>query len=117
MQSFVLEAILGFFLMLVIIDVALGDQKSFAGLAIGSALAFLIMFAGPICGGFVNPARSLGPAVASGHFEHLWIYLIAPVLGALGAVPVYKTVIRSDKKITQHDLDFSSMIVQKDSIL
>jgi aquaporin Z len=45
------------------------------------------MFAGPICGASMNPARSLAPAVVSGHLEHLWLYLAAPVLGALLAVP------------------------------
>ena len=92
MQSFVLEMIITFLFMLVIIDVALGEQKIFAGIAIGGALAFLILFEGPISGGSLNPARSIGPAIASGHFEHLWIYLTAPVIGALGAIPVYKFV-------------------------
>lgn len=85
MQSFVLELILTFFLMLVIIHVATGskEQGMFAGLAIGSTVLLEAMFAGPICGASMNPARSLAPALVSGHLEHLWIYLTAPVAGAV----------------------------------
>lgn len=88
MQSFVLELILTFFLMLVIIQVATGskEQGMFAGLAIGATVALEAMFAGPICGASMNPVRSLAPALVSGHIEHLWVYLIAPVLGAVLAV-------------------------------
>ncbi|MBV8388226.1 MAG: aquaporin [Mucilaginibacter sp.] len=90
-QSFILEFILTFFLMLVIINVAKGskEQGMFAGLAIGSVVALEAMFAGPICGASMNPARSLGPAVISGHTEHLWIYLSATIFGAIAAVPVW----------------------------
>ncbi len=83
-QSFILEFLLTFFLMLVIINVAQGskEQGMFAGLAIGSVVLFEAMFAGPICGASMNPARSLAPAVVSGHLEHLWIYLTATIAGA-----------------------------------
>ena len=92
MQSFILEFILTFFLMLVIINVAKGskEQGMFAGLAIGGVVALEAMFAGPICGASMNPARSFAPAVVSGHIEHLWIYLVAPTLGAISAIPVWK---------------------------
>ncbi|HVV55946.1 MAG TPA: aquaporin, partial [Mucilaginibacter sp.] len=91
-QSFVLEFILTFFLMLVIINVAHGskEQGMFAGLAIGSVVGLEAMFAGPICGASMNPARSLAPAVVSGHLASLWIYLIAPVIGAASVIPVWK---------------------------
>ena len=91
MQSFILEVILTFFLMLVIIQVATGskEQGMFAGLAIGSTVLLEAMFAGPICGASMNPARSLSPAVVSGHLEHLWIYIVAPVSGAILAVVVW----------------------------
>ncbi|MDO3624585.1 MIP family channel protein [Mucilaginibacter sp. BT774] len=90
-QSFILEFILTFFLMLVIINVAKGskEQGMFAGLAIGSVVALEAMFAGPICGASMNPARSFGPAVVSGHTEHLWIYLVATTLGAILAIPIW----------------------------
>jgi aquaporin NIP len=91
-QSFVLELILTFFLMLVIINVATGskEQGMFAGLAIGSTVLLEAMFAGPVCGASMNPARSLAPAIVSGHMEHLWIYLTATILGAAIAVPLWK---------------------------
>lgn len=92
MQSFVLEIILTFFLMLVIIQVATGskEQGMFAGLAIGSTVLLEAMFAGPICGASMNPIRSLAPAIVSGHLEHLWVYLSAPIGGAVLAVFVWK---------------------------
>lgn len=91
-QSFILEFILTFFLMLVIINVATGskEQGMFAGLAIGSTVLLEAMFAGPICGASMNPARSFSPAIVSGHTEHLWVYLIATTLGAAFAIPVWK---------------------------
>ncbi|GGB21022.1 MIP/aquaporin family protein [Puia dinghuensis] len=92
MQSFVLEVILTFFLMLVIMGVSTGpkEQGLFAGIAIGSVVLLEAMFAGPICGASMNPARSLAPAVVSGHLEHLWVYLTAPVAGAVLAIPIWK---------------------------
>lgn len=91
-QSFVLEFILTYFLMLVIINVATGskEQGLFAGIAIGSVILLEAMFAGPICGASMNPARSLAPAVISGHTETLWVYLIAPIAGAALSIPTWK---------------------------
>jgi aquaporin NIP len=91
-QSFALELILTFFLMLVIMGVATGskEQGLFAGIAIGSVILLEAMFAGPICGASMNPARSLAPAIVSGHTESLWVYLTAPVIGAALAIPIWK---------------------------
>lgn len=88
MQSFILELILTFILMFVIIHVAKGskEQGMFAGIAIGSVVLLEAMFAGPICGASMNPIRSLAPAIVSGHLENLWVYLTAPLLGAILAV-------------------------------
>ncbi|MES2760919.1 MAG: aquaporin [Bacteroidota bacterium] len=88
MQSFVLELILTFILMFVIIHVAKGskEQGMFAGAAIGGVVLLEAMFAGPICGASMNPIRSIAPAIVSGHLEHLWIYILAPLLGAALAV-------------------------------
>jgi aquaporin Z len=88
-QSFVLEGVLTFFLMLVILSVSTGAKEKgiTAGIAVGSVIALEALFAGPICGASMNPARSLAPAVVSGHLEHVWIYIAAPVLGAALAIP------------------------------
>ena len=92
MQSFILELLLTFFLMLVIMNVAHGskEQGQFAGIAIGAVVGLEAMFAGPICGASMNPIRSIAPAIVSGHLEHLWIYLVAPVAGAALAIPLWK---------------------------
>jgi aquaporin NIP len=94
MQSFVLEIILTFFLMFVILQVATGskEQGMFAGIAIGSVILLDAMFAGPISGASMNPIRSLAPAIISNHTEHLWLYLTAPVIGALIAVIFYRII-------------------------
>jgi aquaporin NIP len=94
MQSFILEFILTFLLMFVILHVAKGskEQGMFAGLAIGFVVLLEAMFAGPICGASMNPIRSLAPAVVSGHLENLWIYLTAPMLGAILAVLAWRVL-------------------------
>jgi len=88
LQSFILEFILTFFLMLTILNVSTGAKEKgiTAGVAVGAVIALEAMFAGPICGASMNPARSLAPALVSGHLEHLWLYLAAPVLGAVSAM-------------------------------
>lgn len=88
-QSFVFELILTWFLMLTILSVSCGAKEKgiTAGLAIGGVICLEAMFAGPVCGASMNPVRSLAPALVSGHLEHLWIYCLAPVLGAALAVP------------------------------
>lgn len=98
-QSFVLELLLTFFLMLVIIHVATGskEQGMFAGLAIGSTVLLEAMFAGPICGASMNPVRSVAPAIVSEHVDHLWIYLVAPTMGAIIAVGAWK-ILKADSE-------------------
>jgi alkylation response protein AidB-like acyl-CoA dehydrogenase len=61
-------------------------HRTLAGIAVGAVIALEALFAGPICGASMNPARSLAPAFASGEFNDLWIYLLAPPLGAVTAV-------------------------------
>lgn len=87
-QTFVLEIILAFFLMFTIINVSVGAKEKglMAGVAIGAIVALEAMFAGLITGASMNPARSLAPAVVSGEMRTLWIYIVAPIVGAAFAV-------------------------------
>jgi MIP family channel proteins len=93
-QSFALEGVLSGILMMVILTVSSGSKEKgiIAGIAIGGVVGLEAMFAGPICGASMNPARSLAPAVVSGQLAALWIYLAAPVLGACIAVPLWMLV-------------------------
>jgi aquaporin Z len=88
-QSFILETVLTFLLMLVILSVSTGSKEKgiTAGVAIGAIIGLEAMFAGPICGASMNPARSIAPAIVSGHLQFLWIYIFVPVIGAMLAVP------------------------------
>ena len=99
-QSFGFEFLLAFILMLVISASAVHGKaiKDFAGIAIGFTVGLEAMFAGPITGASMNPARSIGPAIVSGHFEHLWLYVVATILGALLAALVYVKLIHSDRQ-------------------
>lgn len=93
-RAFVLELLLTFFLMLVIINVSTGSKEvgTMAGIAIGGVVLLEAMFAGPMTKASMNPARSIAPALVSGHYQHLWLYMIAPVIGALLAVVSCKLV-------------------------
>ena len=92
MQSFILECILTYFLMMVILNVSQGSKEVgvMAGIAVGSVILLEAMFAGPICGASMNPARSLSPAIISGNFSTLWIYLTAPLVGAISATLTWR---------------------------
>jgi aquaporin NIP len=88
-RALVLEVVITFMLMLVILAVASGPRERglMAGVTIGGTVALCALFAGPISGASMNPARSLAPALVSGRVESLWVYLFAPVVGAALAVP------------------------------
>ncbi len=88
LRSFGLELILTFLLMFVILSVSTGAKEKglIAGVAVGSVIALEALFAGPVSGASMNPARSLAPALVSLRLDNLWIYLTAPFLGALGGV-------------------------------
>lgn len=93
-QSWTLEFLLTAGLMFVILSVSMGaaEKGITAGLAIGATVALEALFAGPISGASMNPARSLGPAIVSWNFGTLWVYLTAPVAGAALAVPTCQCV-------------------------
>ena len=87
-QSFVFEVILTGILMFVILSVSTGSKERgiTAGIVVGAVITLEAMFAGPICGASMNPARSIAPAVVANQFASLWIYIVAPVCGAFAAV-------------------------------
>lgn len=87
-QSFVLEFVLSAILMFVILNVSCGSRERgiTAGIAVGAVIALEAMFAGPISGASMNPVRSIAPAVISLQLTNLWLYIVAPILGAFVAV-------------------------------
>jgi aquaporin Z len=89
-QSWVMEFVLTLMLMVVILSVSTGAKEKgvLAGVAVGAVIALEAMFAGPVSGASMNPARSLAPAVVAGRLDHLCVYLTAPVAGALAGVLV-----------------------------
>ena len=93
-QSFVMEFILTFILMFVILLMSEGSKEVgvMTGFAVGMVVAFEAIFAGPVSGASMNPARSLAPALVSGHLTHLWLYIIATTLGASASVFAIKLI-------------------------
>ena len=92
--DFIIETLLTFFLMLVIFQVAHGalEKGLMAGVAIGGMVALEAIFAGPVTGASMNPARSLAPALVTGENRFLWIYLTAPFAGAALAVASWRVL-------------------------
>ena len=88
LKVFIIELLLSFFLMVVIINVSTGSKEigPIAGIAVGSVILLEAMFAGPLTKASMNPIRSLAPAIASGNFTDLWVYLTAPFIGMFLAV-------------------------------
>ena len=98
-QAFGFELMLTFILMLVISASAVHGKaiKDFAGIAIGFTVGLEAMFAGPITGASMNPARSIGPALVSGNLENLWLYIVATILGAVLAALVFTQLIKGER--------------------
>jgi len=94
-QSFSLEFILSFLLMVFILTSTNKKDHSLLvpAIAIGAVVGLEALFAGPICGASMNPARSFGPAVISGHYESTWVYLVAPILGMVSGSFMCKLVL------------------------
>jgi len=94
MQSFILEVVMTFILMMIILRVSTGAKEKgiTAGIVIGATVWLLVLFGGPISGTSLNPTRSIAPAIISGNFQNLWIYLTAPFAGALLGVVVHRVL-------------------------
>ncbi|MBA0702205.1 hypothetical protein Goari_027325 [Gossypium aridum] len=103
LQAFGIEFIITFYLMFIISGVATDNRAigELAGLAIGATVLINVMFAGPITGASMNPARSLGPAIVSNHYKGIWIYLMSPTLGAVSGAWVYNMVRYTDKPLRE----------------
>jgi MIP family channel proteins len=97
-QAFLWEAVLTFFLMFVIMAVATDTRAvgEAAAIAIGGTVGLDAMFGGPITGASMNPARSLGPAIAAADYTAIWVYIAAPILGAAAAALTYQ-VLREER--------------------
>ena len=93
-SALVYEAVLTGFLMFVIMAVATDTRAvgAAAAIAIGGTVGLDALFAGPVTGASMNPARSLGPAIASGTWTDFWIYIAGPLLGAAGGALAYQAV-------------------------
>ncbi|PIN21907.1 Aquaporin (major intrinsic protein family) [Handroanthus impetiginosus] len=102
-QSLVVEFIITFYLMFVISGVATDNRAigELAGLAVGATILLNVMFAGPISGASMNPARSLGPAIVSSKYRGLWIYLLGPTAGAIAGAWVYNIIRFTDKPLRE----------------
>ncbi len=96
-----LEAVLTFFLVFAVFGIAVdprGPFKGIAGFGIGLVLAFDILVGGPLTGGSMNPARTFGPALASGFWDNHLVYWLGPLLGAAVAGPLYGYVLLPDSR-------------------
>lgn len=93
--SFVVEFLGTFLLVYTVYGVAVDRRAApgIQGFAIGGAIALAGLFAGPVSGGSVNPARSLGPAIVSGNFTDIWLYIVAPILGGIAAALIYRHLV------------------------
>ena len=93
-KAFFVEVLLTFFLMFVIAAVATDHRavSQLAGVAIGATVALGALFGGPLTGASMNPARSLGPALVLGQTTALWLYLVAPCIGAVAGAWTYRLI-------------------------
>ncbi|EXB56000.1 putative aquaporin NIP5-1 [Morus notabilis] len=100
-QAFVLEFVISFNLLFVVTAVATDTRAvgELAGIAVGATVMLNILIAGPASGGSMNPVRTLGPAVAAGNYRALWIFMVAPTLGALAGAATYTTVKLRDDEV------------------
>jgi aquaporin Z len=87
-KAAILEFLLTFFLMVVIINISTGSKEigSAAAIAVGGVILLEAMFAGPMTKASMNPIRSIAPAIFTGNFQYLWLYITAPISGAIIAV-------------------------------
>jgi aquaporin Z len=96
MQGLVLETILTFFLVNTVLNTTVsGKAGNAAPAAIGLTLTLCMLMGGPLTGGSLNPARTIGPAIAGGTFADIWLYIVGPVVGAVLAAVLYTGLLKS----------------------
>ena len=95
LAGLVVETILTFFLANAVLNTAVaGRGGNVAPLAIGLTLTFCILMGGPLTGASLNPARTIGPAIAAGIFSDIWLYIVGPVLGGILAALLYNAKLK-----------------------
>lgn len=95
-QAFLFEFVLAFILMFVILAVSQhADMSRYTAIAVGGIVGLEALVAGPVCGASMNPARSLAPALLSGHLEYLWVYIVSTIAGAICATLFWKKLFAS----------------------
>lgn len=94
-RGIIMESVITFLLVLTVFATAIDRRstKAFAGVAIGMALLFGVMIGGPLTGGSMNPARTFGPAIASGFFQNHFVYWVGPIIGAIAASLFYERLL------------------------
>ncbi|KAL6864899.1 hypothetical protein ACP4OV_016050 [Aristida adscensionis] len=94
LQSLVLELIISFYLMFVISGVATDSRAigELAGLAVGATVVIIVLFAGPISGASMNPARTIGPVIVAGHYTAIWVYIAGPICGMVAGAWTYNVI-------------------------
>jgi len=106
-RAFIVEALITFLLVFVIMAVTTDPRvpAALAAPSIGFALVAAVLIGGGITGGAVNPDRALGPAIMSGTFTSLWLYLLAPIVGGIAAALLYSNVVAKAAAPTMDDGD------------
>ncbi|CAN6243687.1 unnamed protein product [Urochloa humidicola] len=102
-QSLVIEIITTFYLMFVISGVATDNRAigELAGLAVGATILLNVLIAGPVSGASMNPARSVGPALVSGQYRSIWVYIVGPVVGAVAGAWAYNLIRFTNKPLRE----------------
>nr|CAD1842200.1 unnamed protein product [Ananas comosus var. bracteatus] len=102
-QSLVLEFIISFYLMFVISGVATDNRAigELAGLAVGATILLNVLFAGPISGASMNPARSLGPAIVLHRYTGIWVYIVGPTAGTVAGAWAYNLIRFTNKPLRE----------------
>ncbi|KAE8697465.1 Aquaporin NIP2-2 [Hibiscus syriacus] len=108
LQALIMEIVVTFSMMFITSAVAT-DSKAIgelAGIAVGSAVCITSILAGPVSGGSMNPARTIGPALASDQYKGIWIYMVGPVTGTLMGAWCYNLIRMTDNAISPRSFSF-----------